>query len=836
MKNIMKQQVNSYLKDLTLPGDIAPLWALVFLVVLVLLCVVLAVVISRRRLIKTALRVFDSKEKESALAARLAARPRVLNILLKKKGDDVITRFELQEYLLERFRRKKHPDDAKRVLTLAADAGAFSVLEAALEKKSAAEVFTLWLQEKPSYPHILSLGLSSDWKTMNIPAVRRLLLPVLDQIPEFAGHPDACVRFFALRLLLQESDPVALRAVKEAFADSNELIRRTVAEKGLSSTPDELFPLLFSLVLNDPSSDVRESARRRIENQFPRKWKLQPEKLSAPQALHVLQQLKTNSAEDENTALVMLQSRQPECRLGAARFLEKSGVLNRLFAGASRGDIEDWERRKKLLCCAMSVGVYSFLEQIKQISKTGILLLAADLLSSEYGESADRSLVTVLADQIFFKRHLLNNSDWEELYYRTVTLVCRQGNAKARQLLFRELQSRRRDKALLDYILPLLPPDEASVFRPVLLDFLTDPDFPSPRAFVSLMEKLPPSMFMNPVMEILESDSSASALPVRILALSTLGIWKQDCTLQTVIENLPLLPRRDRRNLTGYLESVDTQMLEERVVFVLDSPDAGIREALISALPLHFIVKFRRKIQKCLKDAHPQVRISALQALLEDSSDSSSGQIPALLNDPVLTVRREACFLTALKPALPYHEELIRILQNTEEDDSVRQSVLEGLRASLRPEALHLLVKALSAESDIYPQVVKSLASKKEKTDLEAMMEHFKTADEPLKTALVEVFVLMGEPCEKMIIQLLFEKNADNHPFLTELLTRTGCIESLSRTLSHSQLSVRKKTIQILELVGTPAALRGMASAHKDPSPEIRKKAQAAAASLEVHS
>ena len=81
----------------------------------------------------------------------------------------------------------------------------------------------------------------------------------------------------------------------------------------------------------------------------------------------------------------------------AARFLEKSGSLERLCLDVDLGDRQGLERNSSLLAKASEVKVTSFLGVIERIHNPASLLICARVLS----ETGNRSLITELARKVF---------------------------------------------------------------------------------------------------------------------------------------------------------------------------------------------------------------------------------------------------------------------------------------------------------------------------------------------------------------------------------------------------------------------------------------------------
>jgi len=821
--------MNNLISSVMKYGKELPLYqVLAAVAVFILVIVSLFVLIKRNRLIRRAVDKMESGEKDEVITAKLLKRPRLVETLIKRKGDEVITHFGVAEYLLRRLEHRKRPDDVRRLLKLAPDAGMYPVFRMALQKKSIAAIFRNWLKENKDILLIRGMALTAGGDEFDGKTAWELLTACIDELRELSGDPEWPVRYFTLRVLLYDDNQKSRRLVKESFRDPHPLLRRTAAEKSGNEDLDELFGALMSMVLDDPVPEVRQSARQRIDATFPDRWKLNPAGMDDLQAIHVLELLKVNSKEDENTAMNALKGSSVEGRLVAARFLGKSGSLGRLFTEANRGDREDWDRREHLLKKAVSVDVTEFLEKLKTVSSVDVLLLGAKILNG----GGDPALISYLAERAFSHTDPIRDADEEELYRSAISLACIRGDEKARSLVRDELRKRRNDPDILGFVLPLLPPGEAAVFRDVLLDFLKDESFNADEAFLEIMAQIPPSMFLGPVLDILEADRSRHSHSVRLRALKCLGVWHLDYTLQTILENLPILPMEQAHEFALSLGKMNKAALEKRAGFILASPDAGIRAALITILPAAGISSFTREIREGLNDADPNVRIACLRALFESGELKASGPALALLRDPVEQVRVEAARIAGMKSTEKFLETLETILNDKDESSSVRIASMEGLAVSENTGSIAAMVRFLNSSDLLQDEMIAAMARKTDRKSLVALVEHFKDSEAILRDRIAEVFTAMGEKGENVLVELLKEDIASLKPFLSEILTRTGFVEILIRKLSHRKPQVRREAAELLAQIATDSAYRGIVLAARDPDREVRVKVTRALESL----
>ncbi len=786
--------------------------------------VLLAVIGGRRAsLRRSALRMMDQGEKGPAMSGKLLAHPGVLERLVRERGDEVISYFGVADHLTRRLNGRRRVEAARRLLHLAPEDGAFPVFLMALKKDSVAAVFRNWMTEEEDVLVFRRMALSSRGQDFDGLGALKLLGPIIEAIREFSGDPEWPVRFFSLRVLLADFEAKSVRLVREAFQDSHPLIRRTAAAEARILDQDDsdkkkVLAALEKMVLDDPVSEVRRAAGERIKSIAPETWNPDPSALDSRQAVHILELLEVGRREDENLAIVTLQGENAEARFAAARFLEKCDTLERLLNEASRGDLEDWERRRALLSNAVSVGVESFLNSIGDSESIDVLLLGAYLL----GEAGSVHLIPPLVDKAFSRADPTRSADEREFYRVAANLACSRGDERSRAMVRSELQRRKKDAEILSFILPLLPPEDAPAYRGVLLEFLVDPEFPADDAYVDLMSRLRPSFFLGPIFDILESPRSEYGYAVRLRALRCLGGWHLDYTLQSVLENLPVLHREEARDFAVHLEAADRKLFKERAGYILSSSDAGVRAALIACLPVSLVGDFSKVVREGLNDADPEVRIASLQTLFDAGELKATGPALSLLRDPVERVRVEAARLAGIKGSDKFLVNLEKVLRDDNESDLVRKAALEGLSASPAAKSVGVLVDFLNSGEDFREELMTAMVAKTDRPCLTELVEQFRDAEAVLRDRIAEVFAAMGTAGEEVLAELLMEEVPSLQPFLADILTRTGYVERLVRELGHRKPEVRRQAAAILAGIATESAYRGIVLAARDPDQEVR--------------
>ncbi len=724
-------------------------------------------------------------------------------------------RHQSLEHLTKKLNRWKRIQDAQSLLQLEDFQGAYPVFLVALREKHIAGVFSEWLEESPGITAIRTMAISGNGQSFDGRKARELLDNVIDYVREISGDPEWPARYFALCVLLGDEDIQAQRLVSEAFYDSHPLLRQTVVTEAKMDS-DELFNNLITTALDDPVPEVRRCARNRIDLDYPNRWELNLDKLNSHQYIHVLEQLRTRSKEDENAAVQALSGGLPELQMTAAQFLEKSGMLDKIIAGADLGDKEDWKRRFNLLHHALAVGVTGFLSVLKFTKSNDVQLLGARLLQID----GDVELIAPLAQRVF-AHWKPGCSESMQIYKEVITLICSRGPDKAQSLLGTELRNQRYRNDILEFILPHLPPHAAPVYKDILLEFLVDPVYSAEEAYLDIMSRLPYSMFINTVLDILESHS-AKPYPVRLRALRVLGVWHLDQNLQTIIENLPLLSTEYYPEFTRYFAAMNETVLIERVSFILASPDVSIRAALISCLPQNCISALSKEIRSGIRDSSPEIRIASARTLSRIKGFLTVEELVRLIKDPVERVRQESALLTGTASPKGILEVFEQIIWNTDESIETKRAVLTSLSIDSRIRSIEILVHYLDQGNILEKEVIAALSMKTCSRSLIRLAKYFQHSNSVLKNKLIEVFRAMGKDCERELTPLLREITPNLKPFLVNVLTSIGYVETLIHRFRNRSPAIRREAAELLSIIGTESAYRGIILAVRDPDTEVR--------------
>jgi HEAT repeat protein len=193
----------------------------------------------------------------------------------------------------------------------------------------------------------------------------------------------------------------------------------------------------------------------------------------------------------------------------------------------------------------------------------------------------------------------------------------------------------------------------------------------------------------------------------------------------------------------------------------------------------------------------------------------------AMLRDPVERVREGTAEVIAAQGTPTALGEIEALLNDANEVYPVKAAVLSGLGASDREEALGILISALS-DDELRDQAVKALSKRNGKKDIRLIIDHFKDSPQQLREYIADAFKAMGESIEPAITDLLSEDISSLKELLSEILLKTGFIETTVKKLSHRKPEIRKEAAALLALIQTRESFKGIVLAARDPDSEVR--------------
>lgn len=780
--------------------------------------------LQRHRFIQRLIRGLDNGIDADLFLARYnpkqrLARSGLIEKLAHREGAAVMTLTDLPALWLQRLEQKGRKADFQRVLQYAPEKSLMPCLLLSLQKEKLAPLFQKHLEHYGDDLTIRRTALSGRGENFDGSQALKLFSDHLDQMRELTGDPEWPVRFFVYKMLLHDDDPRSRRSLREALTDPYPLIRKTLIREFMPEEREEFYSILQERLLDDPVFEVRQAAKKRIQSDFMDLYDTAHEGLEGEQVLHYLELLAPESSEDENRALSYLTSENLEWRLEAALFLQKSGMLKKLFLAPEMGNREDMDQKKNLLEKACEVHVCGFLTHLRESDNPGTLFLAAEMLR-RWG---NREHIIPLARKVFSAApEGWREGDYRDVYRGVILALADRGSEEALKLYAAELEKPELDEERLALLLDHVPVRAEHLFIEQLLRFLKTPDFAAPEKLRQVLLRVSPSLVLEEVIEILRIGREVYPHAVRIEALKLLGAMKKGYCLQRILENLPILPLEEGEELARMLAAYSAALFEERAGNLLDSADAVIRGALISALPATGIKKFLPRIKEAMQDPDPEVRMASVQALMRFEDTRSLNQASFLLRDPVERVRTEAARILGMYASGKGLEEMKAILTDDNEVEPVKLAAVRGLGYCEGTEAIDILVDRLEEDPALEKAIIAALRHKSDRKGLIHLVESFKDAGHDLREKLSLVFKQIGEEAEPTLLQLLAEDIPSLVPYLTEILYETGYIDTTIKKLSHRKAKVRRKAAAILSAIGTKPAFKGIVLAAKDPDEEVR--------------
>jgi len=748
--------------------------------------------------------------------SRLLSRSALVEKISVKLGLELLDITGMNRYWLEELKAHKRKSIFNRVIRFYPDSGLFTCFLLALEKKVYADKIIQWLNESEEFLIMRRIALSGVGEQFSGKKALELFKDNLPQIREMTGDPEWASRYFAIKILLYDENDQSIRAIWESFSDSHPLVRKTIASEFEGDNREKLYNELYRLYLNDPVLEVRAAAKERINKDFTDIYNINIDSLSTPEALHALEHLSAFSKADEDTAVRFLNNDNLELRFASARFLEERGALNRLMEQADLGDREDLERIENLLKKSCEVHITSFLGIAAKSNNPGAYYISVDILK----ETGDVALIEPLCSKIFsLPQNCIENIT---LYQKALDCISTRGSDISLKHLNDLLIKNKYNSDYAKKILISIPERGASFFIPTLLNLLCDTRFEAREELRLAINRMPSDLYIQKLLHIIKSGRDKYTHSIRKDALKILVELKQSFCLQTILENLPILPMADAREFAKLLVEYDTKEFNELSIRLFKSDDAAVRASLISCLPAIDGKNFLKDIKDSLGDADPDVRIAAIWALVDFKEKKTVSQAISMLRDPVERVRSEVAKAIAETGSDSALGELNVILNDENEVRTVKIPAIQGLTASSSLLSIDMLTELLAAAEEFNDEAIDALSQKTGKREINHIIEKFKDGSPTLRDKLTSVFSKMKESGEIILVELLREDITALKPFICQVLENTGYIESLIRLLKHRDPSKRRKAAADLSFIGTESAFRGIVLAARDSDEEVR--------------
>ncbi|MFW6313635.1 MAG: hypothetical protein ACOC2N_07105, partial [Spirochaetota bacterium] len=159
----------------------------------------------------------------------LLRRSRELERLAQRDGGRAITELGLDRLWIERLHETERPADFRRVLKYGTSKGLFACFLTALRNRRLASALRTYLEEHSDFLVLRRLALSGRGEEFSGEKAREFFIDRIDEIREMTGDPEWPSRYFAVKILLHDSDDRSDRALRDAFDDPHPLVRKTVA-------------------------------------------------------------------------------------------------------------------------------------------------------------------------------------------------------------------------------------------------------------------------------------------------------------------------------------------------------------------------------------------------------------------------------------------------------------------------------------------------------------------------------------------------------------------------------------------------------------------------------
>jgi len=740
------------------------------------------------------------------------------NFILKElhKDPEILERNPLiGEVWLRHLQDKGSVKLLHALMTFAPDRYHFDCFMASLEKKKLMEIYYPYLQGEDDMYRIERLARSCNGRDFDAEKATPFLKGSLYSLRDLTSSPNWENRFFSYNLLLHSDNEKAIRSIWEGAKDPHPRVRKLILAKMQPKNREDFYKILFETFLDDPYFEVRIIARERIQKEFREFYNLNPESLEPVQQQRVLELLDPSSDKDINFALEILSGDKEYLSQAAVKFLNTAGVLRNLFAKVQCSDQGEMKRVELLLQHAIEVGSEDFFNDKNIWKNEGSLLLASRLLK----EAENKTWLDFLAEAVFKRDPKGSDFSWE-IFLNTIEAVDQRGSDRAQQLKSQLLSRYKQRKDILCSLMSSIPESKQHLYKEKLLEIFQDESAPCRDLICDKLSEFRPALILHDLFRILRDENFG--LSIKQDALKVLIRLKQPYTLQSILENLPLLEFEDLVSLQDSIQGFAGEDFFEKVEVLLKSYDATVRASIITILPDKSAKKYLEEIEGALKDSYADVRIAAAYKLHSLGKMKGSGEPLLLLKDPVDRVRVASARIFSELGSKEAINQISSIIKDKEEVVTVKKSLLDALILSSNTDSLEPVMDTLEHNADLEPYIVQALAQRKDGPYLTQLIEHFRDASPVLRKKMVAAFAAMGEDIEEPMADLLTEEVASLQSYLIEIMEQTGFIENLQRKLSHRDPVIRRRTTELLSLIGTRSAFKGIVLASRDPDPQVR--------------
>ncbi len=769
----------------------------------------------------------DFKQYPQKAAARVCEKytPRALlrrSVAVEKQarllGPELVSSINMDGLWIEQCLKNGSKKRMLRVLEFAPGKGLFACFLVCLKRRHLFELFKERVQAVDGGAFRLRpVALACRGERFEGRVALELCLDMTDELLELTADVEWNVRYFAYNILLHaETGARAERALWDGVSDPRPLIRETVIAVFKPSGKEKYYNLLFKTVCDDPVYAVRQRAWQRIHRDYGELYRLEPQNLSADQALHVLELLRPGNKVEENFALGFLDHSNLELRFAAAVFLEKSGILERLFLEVDFSDIPVFERNRNLLVKAGEVNVTSFLAGIAGTNNRASLNIASVILQ----RTGDVDFISVLARKVFSTYD--GSAEMNAVYRATVGCIAERGTEEALFFFKYELEKRRMDKVLMSVLLQMVPARAGFIVFDLLLSFFLQPFFEPRQELRAALKVMPPFKVLAELLKILRAKQGVYHHIVRRQAIELLGELQFHYCLETVLEHLPELPAEEARAYASVFAGYPRELVVAKIKTLFLKEDNRLRAALIAVLPWAGLAELQQLAVDSLKDMDPEVRIAGLWALVELGDSKTINAEFEMLRDPVERVREQTALALGRVGVNANLERLLAVAIDEQEAPAVKLAAVKGLGSSSSLKSIDLLLSLADKDAGQNQEIISALSWKREPEEIAHLVHKFKEGSPAMREAITEVMRRNGTDTEDTMLDLLRQDSHSLRPYITALLESMGFVENTARKLRHRNPDVRSGAASVLSLIGTPAAYRGIVYAARDPHERVR--------------
>ncbi|TFG84856.1 MAG: hypothetical protein E4H20_01965 [Spirochaetales bacterium] len=708
----------------------------------------------------------------------------------------------------------------RKLLRFAPELGLFECFLASLRSPGMGRDLLAWIDGQGDGFTLRRIALAGPGREFNGESAKTLFADRMDEVRELLGDPEWAARAMAVRILSKDNSDRSLKGLADSLHDPHPLVRKLALQAPLAGERLAFYDEAYRLFVRDASIEVRRTAKARIMAEFPDLYAPDMDALSPAETVHVLELLDLKSGRDDEIAFRYLESGDPEQQLAAAEHLEARGSLKNLLETASSGDAKEYKRRLSMLTTAAGLQVSGFLSSVHTIETDSAFDACAHILV----KGGDRRHISVLATRWFDRMgHGPYPSERLSIYRDVLAAIKARGDESACKALAQELTVRRNESELAAAILDATDGSQDRCIFTSLVGLFLDPDFPLRDELRAALIRQPPELVVPFSLSFLQADRLDTPRVIRRDALILAGELKLSWALQRAMESLPTLDADEIVSLAPIVISADAKIFKSKARFILDGVDAPSRAAILAALPSTGDRSFMSDVKASLRDADPDVRSAAVRALAdfqEEKALTAGGM--DLLRDPVERVRITAAAALAQAGGVAVAEKLAAVLDDDNEMDEVKASLIKGLGRATDQASLDLLVNELGTRERWMAELGSALSSRSSKKDLARILERFKDVTGELKSRIAESVRAMGKRGEEALVELLREEVASLKPFIVEALESLGYVEARIRELKHRDPEIRRQAASALSLVGSRAAFRGIVLAARDPDPDVR--------------